>query len=443
MANACDGSDHQYLSYKCYDYLSSRLDTAKLDPDNNKYLDSALESLGRGQYNKYSEHKIITNLAAHIASDGVFIHATKKRACSYINYILNKSLRNNYSHIYTEDYNIYQKFAKSFYNHRHNNNADAERSCENYIKHIDDSLYNRLKTLYKIYYHYNELKRPNNYIYSTSNEKLCDNLGLLILYSNYAIKEKIINDDTISLIKDLKEIIKNDKNEKYKTVCDLKKLNGMLTEFPKPVVQNSREQEPALDSYVAPITRKPHELELQTKDAENEEALSQIASNQDSEMELTSMNETTMEQASQELEDKDQVSGIEVKSFQAVMYPEKRQQLPYDQEVTERLGRRYILQEQRAPADGTEGLLGKMQGFFTETLGQVEPAPILGVSGGMGALFLLFKYTPFGTFFRGRGRLRRIRSGFHGQFPGGFPDINEYEGGYIGYGPMNINPLAE
>ncbi|KMZ94040.1 hypothetical protein PVMG_02266 [Plasmodium vivax Mauritania I] len=84
-----------------------------------------------------------------------------------------------------------------------------------------------------------------------------------------------------------------------------------------------------------------------------------------------------------------------------------------------------------------------MKNAISGFMNEVEPAPILGVSGGMGALFLLFRYTPVGAFFRGgRGRVRRIPSGFHGQFPG-FPDYHEYDGGYIGYGPMNINPLAE
>ncbi|KMZ96500.1 hypothetical protein PVNG_06623 [Plasmodium vivax North Korean] len=39
----------------------------------------------------------------------------------------------------------------------------------------------------------------------------------------------------------------------------------------------------------------------------------------------------------------------------------------------------------------TQGTMGKITGVITGVLGEVEPAPILGVSGGMCALFLLFK----------------------------------------------------
>ncbi|EDL42619.1 variable surface protein Vir28-like, partial [Plasmodium vivax] len=93
-------------------------------------------------------------------------------------------------------------------------------------------------------------------------------------------------------------------------------------------------------------------------------------------------------------------------------------------------------------ANEVPGASTSVMSTITSALKGVDPVPVVGVSGGMGALFLLFRYTPVGAFFRGgRGRVRRIPSGFHGQFPGGFPGYDDYESGYIGYGPMN--PLAE
>ncbi|VVA00359.1 PIR protein, partial [Plasmodium vivax] len=89
------------------------------------------------------------------------------------------------------------------------------------------------------------------------------------------------------------------------------------------------------------------------------------------------------------------------------------------------------------------GVFDQMKNTISNVLGSVDPVPVVGVSGGMGALFLLFRYTPVGAFFRGgRGRAHRIPRSFNGQFPG-FPDYYDYDGGYIGYAPMNINPLAE
>ncbi|KMZ96062.1 hypothetical protein PVNG_06592 [Plasmodium vivax North Korean] len=89
------------------------------------------------------------------------------------------------------------------------------------------------------------------------------------------------------------------------------------------------------------------------------------------------------------------------------------------------------------------GSLG-LPSAIIEVFRSVEPAPILGVSGGMGALFLLFKYTPVGSFFGGRrGRFRQIPRSFNGPFPGEFPNFQDYDGGFIGYSPMGVSHLAE
>ncbi|VUZ99650.1 PIR protein [Plasmodium vivax] len=91
-----------------------------------------------------------------------------------------------------------------------------------------------------------------------------------------------------------------------------------------------------------------------------------------------------------------------------------------------------------------DGFLGKVQGAFSSFAEHVEPGPVLGVSGGMGVLFLLFKYTPVGSFFGGRrGRFRQIPRSFGGFAPGELPNFQDYEGGYIGYGPTSISSLAE
>ncbi|SCA60019.1 hypothetical protein PVT01_000063600 [Plasmodium vivax] len=80
-----------------------------------------------------------------------------------------------------------------------------------------------------------------------------------------------------------------------------------------------------------------------------------------------------------------------------------------------------------------------VMGTITSALRDVEPGPVLVVSGGMGVLFLLFKYTPVGSFFGGRrGRFRQIPRTFGGFPPGDFGNFQEYGGGYVGYSQMDM-----
>ncbi|VUZ99756.1 PIR protein [Plasmodium vivax] len=441
MLNDCEGSHDEYPSYKCYDYLSTRLDKPELSEDNKKNLKNALDSLDKDKNTEFFQPEIINYLAARIASDGAFYNGNiRKIVCNYINYKLNHSLRSHYNHIYTEDYDIFKTFIKAFYKKRHNN-EDPNRTCENYIRYLNKDIYERMKILYKIYDHYNELKKKATYWeYRDNDDKLCSNLHSLIHYSNDAINQKIINEESISLIRNLKEIIENDKGtEPYKQRCKLNILKGMLTELPNSQVPISREEGSALVSHFAQKPDQPHELESQRGDAANEQASRQQESEDETAKDLA-----TQQLAPQEPAAKVEEPGIHLNGLQAGIYPLINRQVTNDHDVTGLLKGRYRTQHPEAPTEGTESLLGKMQVFFTDTLGQVEPGPVLGVSGGMGALFLLFKYTPVGSFFGGRrGRFRQIPRSFNGPFPGAFPNFQEYDGGFIGYSPMGISPLAE
>ncbi|VVA00140.1 PIR protein [Plasmodium vivax] len=132
-------------------------------------------------------------------------------------------------------------------------------------------------------------------------------------------------------------------------------------------------------------------------------------------------------------------------------YPEqgyyKERGHSYDSQLENKLGsaeeRNLISGDPLSSASEERGFIHNVKDTLSGIIGDVDPIPVVGVSGGMGALFLLFRYTPVGTFFRGRGRVRRIPSGFSGPFPGDFANIQEYDGGFIGYSPMNMNPLAE
>ncbi|KMZ95070.1 hypothetical protein PVMG_05597, partial [Plasmodium vivax Mauritania I] len=79
------------------------------------------------------------------------------------------------------------------------------------------------------------------------------------------------------------------------------------------------------------------------------------------------------------------------------------------------------------------------QNTISGLINEVDSSTVLDASGGMGALFLLFKYTPVVSFFgERRGHGHRIPRSFNEQFTGGFPGYEEYYGGKFGHDPINI-----
>ncbi|VUZ99881.1 PIR protein, partial [Plasmodium vivax] len=88
----------------------------------------------------------------------------------------------------------------------------------------------------------------------------------------------------------------------------------------------------------------------------------------------------------------------------------------------------------------TETIMGTIKDAVSNVLEAVEPVPVLGVSGGMGALYLLFKYTPIGSLFRRNRRNNQYIPNFFDpeyaeQFSGYYPQY--YNEGFPNY-RMNI-----
>ncbi|SCA59859.1 hypothetical protein PVT01_000048000 [Plasmodium vivax] len=88
----------------------------------------------------------------------------------------------------------------------------------------------------------------------------------------------------------------------------------------------------------------------------------------------------------------------------------------------------------------TETIMETIKGAVSNVLEAVEPVPILGVSGGIGALYLLFKYTSIGSLFRGNRRNNQNIPNFFDprygeQFSGYYPQY--YNEGFPNY-RMNI-----
>ncbi|CAI7723935.1 PIR protein [Plasmodium vivax] len=91
----------------------------------------------------------------------------------------------------------------------------------------------------------------------------------------------------------------------------------------------------------------------------------------------------------------------------------------------------YTSLQERNPSAGsmqstfdTGTIMGTIKDAVSNVLEAVEPVPILGVSGGMGALYLLLKYTPIGSLF---GRNRRNNQNIPNFFD---PEYGEQFSGY-------------
>ncbi|CAG9483815.1 unnamed protein product [Plasmodium vivax] len=472
MSPCRTGSD-TYLNHACYTYLKVKFKDIKV----GEYSLDAFKKIYdifQKENNRHSYYyPLFRELVSHTTNGSVFYSADPRIPCNFINYLLNDNLRNK-KYLYDDisHYDIYQKFLKDFYIERHGR-YHQNQVCDVHIDAIKEEIFQRMTSLYRLYDDYDDLNEQKENVDSTA----CDKLGKFASLFNYNARTHGKYDNEIhEKLKGLKCLIEKKISSIYDT-CNTN-INYFHLQEPSSTVQEKQNQD---------LSHGKRHQEPETKSPEI------LSTTQETDALLTYMPQVLNEPEVPEglppsrgserlntlMESHHPVGSVHLKplgyEWETENYESRgshvsgtsHESASYKPEFFHRLGgsnmqrpqESHLLMEKEkgnteagiyspgfqisnaaAKEEGASGILS----FITGVLGDVEPGPVLGVSGGMGALFLLFKYTPVGTFFRGgRVRARRIPSGFSGQFLGTFPDMQDYGGGYVGYSPMDIPHLAE
>ncbi|CAG9483791.1 unnamed protein product [Plasmodium vivax] len=447
MGNPCEGHKGDYFNYACHDKLKYIFGRSQMTENGWRYLAKSIEALEKKPNNKSPYDKVFEEMARLLGGDGAFSYYGNIQSCIYINYWLNKHIQKEHNSIYNENtFEFLKEFAHNYSKIKHSNELN---SCKEYIKLLDYNESQRMNILYLLYDYYDQLKLSVRY---NTFQKPCTVLGMIFHHYNDIVKYHEKYKDLISHLESLKNLILKVESE-HRLSCP--------STLSRIVFQN----EESLDSVKHPEAHsvkislpdglpkhEPRVLEQQREGTSAIEilGLQGTADTQPTILQVP-MESAEIEQPSWEKPEIEQEEvSLEQASLPKATFTRYTTEEPEDTHASIR-----SLDIPRAqnndtglnvspyPGDG-EGIMKKINTVISDTLGSVDPAPVLGVSGGMGILFVLFKYTPVGSFFGGRRRrMHQIPRTFGGFPPGEFPNFHEYDGGFIGYAPMNINPLAE
>ncbi|VVA00004.1 PIR protein [Plasmodium vivax] len=376
----------------------------------------------------------------------IFVN-TSDQYCRYINFWLNNEALQLYNgEIDNSKFSIFDTFVEELNKRKHS------VTCKSYLHCINsnDAL-KKMKILYELYDDYDTIMNKKD----TNGKFCCNTLSKLRRIYNETIKQYDGNEDElIEKLMDLKKLI-GIHEAKLKTDCF-----SEMSSFQEPTLYLQKQESLKI---IADREKEQEEEKLnqqQNQQKQQEEPNIHAPSPREQEPHIHSPSRTEQEHqtffpsTSYELQEHSRE-----RAFPEVPQLFKRPEDLYGSGTVDREGPEnplraisgehgnsstgyYRLGNRDITPNNEMGFFEKMKGGITGVLGEIDPVPVVGVSGGMGALFLLFRYTPFGTFFRGgRGRAHRIPRSFNGQFLGGFPGYEEYDVGHILYGPMN--PLAE
>ncbi|CAI7718294.1 PIR protein [Plasmodium vivax] len=431
----CINHTGEYLSYKCYSKLEYLFDISRLYDDGQKIFDDTLGNF-KGSHFINAKNKVISDLARFLTADGAFTKYGYKQSCMYINFWLNKQVKKSYSNDYSLIFKHFNDFASKFAEERLKKYSFGY-SCENHINELVGNEYRIKQILYNFYDHYNKHKA---YLNNRNRDQLCNYINMIVSESHNA-NDYINQDENFAKqLKELKNIIQNEKH--HKNECNYTILKNMLPkEDPIPKAETSS---PPVDKSTLqdPLPKPPND-NLEHRVDENSPNVEMGLSETERLGQQSKLQEVEPRAEMTELENPQELPFTVLQEEDPLLrtWPPAGRFLEQDRESPRT--QVHLLDDTEHTRSATGGALGSIQNTLTEFLGSVQPAPVLGVSGGMGALFLLFKYTPVGTFFRGRrGRTYGIPSGFNGPFQGGLAGYEDYYGGNLGSDRFHVSYQA-
>ncbi|KMZ82469.1 hypothetical protein PVIIG_06232 [Plasmodium vivax India VII] len=301
-----------------------------------------------------------------------------EKACKYISYLLHKEVDNILELYYDEEkFKILYKFVEDYYKRLSSKPNDL---CLQHIVYVNEDMYKKLDDIYRLYNNYTNVLPWNN----KWNEDLCEKFKIFVNGYNYYINN---NKPTSLKLNDILTHFEGKINNNIKgfggTCTKYKYTLTPIVKYIKPEEDNtSHKRELEADS---PPILSPQETNPQTLTRDDETHIkSPPTDHVTQEAKITQPNEGIYQAIkAEDTPVRENVEDTELHRRESYDFIR-----PRTFALNERMG------QSEYPQTGLEtdqGTMGKITGAITGVLREVEPGPILGVSGGMGALFLLFK----------------------------------------------------
>ncbi|EDL42651.1 variable surface protein Vir28-related [Plasmodium vivax] len=433
--------------------------------------------------------KTFNDLKKMILRHPCVIRHGQETCCNYINYWLNKTVRDSEYNVNKQNFNIFDKFMQDDPKIK-----EGPTTCKSKLSYMDTDTFKKMEKLYDLYDYFTKLKEskvPTTLCHNISDltekyesvfkecngkdNNLCDKLTNL---KNVIVKDKLVANNICTKEAFDSFILKIDpprEEQKAVTAPAHRRISGEArppnpvsvsslqvhgrhpgkTHPPKHVSVPSQKAHgrhpgekptpPSVSGYSSPAQG------LETQARVESERTSSVPSEQfPLPLPLLPLGQSGPLESS-ETEETDEYArpkGLPEPELPQVELQEEDQVhgLKHDVDTFREVEEDTFLQEGDQPAGSTMPtydtgtIMGTIKGAVYNVLEAVEPVPVLGVSGGMGALYLLLKCTPIGSLFRRNRRNNQNIPNFFDprygeQFSGYYPQY--YNEGFSNY-RMNI-----
>ncbi|KMZ79554.1 hypothetical protein PVIIG_00828 [Plasmodium vivax India VII] len=397
-----------YIAYSYYNEVLKQYEKYKKLEDSEKFP-KIIENINDDRNKLELPDNIFIKLHKLLRNGSVFYGESTLSYCNYVNYRLNKKVRDLYHRVNKSNFDIFHKFVVNFNKEEF---GPEKNTCYGYIKYLNEDVYNRMRILIYLYDEYNKLKSfsgPKNYVF-------CDQFTFFGKNYKTAVDDHNDGKDFLKKLKELKSSIEGNEWASDENCPAINYIKLPEPNPPKPVEDSEESVQPkALSSDVSSSQSLPNShAELGLRGTPGPQDLSEPQDNAHRDRISGSSfragarvsSDSGQEHISQYSSEKRGERGLQINSVHSpsLKVPELTRQAQNEETYISWGTGEFDRYKTMDTSEGSitvldpknhaipqEGLMGKIQGAFSSIAEHVEPAPILGVSGGMGVLFLLFK----------------------------------------------------
>ncbi|KMZ79357.1 hypothetical protein PVIIG_06003 [Plasmodium vivax India VII] len=390
-----------FLNYHDYDEYQYHFNRIPDSDFNEQVYKKSIDLLDdhKNLKNTYSESFRL--LFKHIHNGHVFTWMDPTKACKYISYALRKKVYREKQQEYNDTiFDMFKKFVTKYKKAKY----ITSEHCEKSLVLIDPEIFEKMRNLYTLYEEY-AVFAPTTGYYRQPKITCPELKKFSILYNAFIKDQNPTNKYHYDVLKNFEQKVTNTINNN-KNKCSVENLSTVpLKEYylQEEVKSNihAQEKQQAKELPTAEV-RSP--INVQTGFSDTNSQISDVknalhkAQELSENLETKRLDEFEKEHESlrspeyQEVAERAEEHDIAGRSHQT----QRLSRYPGGITVPEILTQRRFMdnsldtQKTDSPIEDS-GFFTNVQGAFSSIVQSVEPGPVLGVSGGMGALFLLFK----------------------------------------------------
>ncbi|KMZ88880.1 hypothetical protein PVBG_06077 [Plasmodium vivax Brazil I] len=212
----------QYIKYQDYYIVKKSFVYTPTDEFNISFVNALIKDIRNTPTKEKLLYKTFYELKKFISRNHSFLEYGKEKCCNYINYWLNKTVRDSEYGVNKEKFKFFDEFMQ-----RDPKASDGPFNCISKLSYMDTDSFQKMKKLYDLYDYFTELKEHED------SSTLCRSISDLAKKYESMMREYEKDNKLCNMLTNLRGVIERDKLV-AKDICEKNTFDSFILKIDPP-----------------------------------------------------------------------------------------------------------------------------------------------------------------------------------------------------------------